>query len=231
MATTWKEVWAARRVESTSGDLLAQVMAADGLDTSFGKVAPEAWRRFVRETAGVMGICAGHSVFEVGCGAGAYLFDLYERGCEVAGLDWSPSLIGCARSIMTRAGFCSAEARELDPSKEYDFVVACGVFLYFPSVDYARDVLHRMVQKSRIGIMVLDVPDLAKRDESLAERRKLMGDEAYTRKYEGLDHLYFDKSWFAGALADFGIERIQIVDQSVEGYANSAYRYNVFAWR
>lgn len=230
MSTTWKEVWAGRRRSTADGTLLAQVMAADGLDTAFGSVTAESWRAFVRHTADVIGIYAGRSVFEVGCGGGAYLLDLYERGCEVAGLDWSPALIRCAEEVMPRGRFVVAEARELDASEQYDFVVSCAAFLYFPSLDYARDVLERMVRKSRLGIMVLDVPDLAKMVEALALRHHLMGDEAYARRYDGLKHLYMDKGWFRNILADLGMDRIQIDDQRIDGYANSAYRYNVFGW-
>jgi len=230
MPSTWKDVWASRSLDPGHGSLLAQVMAADGLDTKFGSVTEASWCAFVRRTAAVMGINAGSSVFEVGCGAGAYLLDLYERGCEVAGLDASPAMIRCAERVMPRGRWTVADAGELDPSEQYDFVAACGVFLYFPSFEYAADVLDRMVRKARNGILVLDVPDLDKEETAMALRRSILGEANYARKYDGLKHLYYPRNWFESRLSGLGIDRIQIEDQSIEGYANSTYRYNVFAW-
>ena len=169
-------------------------------------------------------------MFEVGCGAGAYLFELHQAGCEVAGLDASSALLHYAQEVMPRGRRLLAEADDLDPCEPFDFVVACGVFLYFPSLDYSREVLDRMVQKARHGVMILDVPDLAKRDEAMAPRRRMAGEEVYAQKYEGLNHLYFDKAWFETNLAALGVRRMRIEDQQIQGYANSTYRFNVFGW-
>jgi len=225
---TWKKVWDARQLPA-AGSLLARLMGADGLDTAFSTVGEEAWRRFVLETADAIGITPGCSVFEVGCGSGAFLYQLYQQGCTVAGLDASSALIGYARQAMPEGQWQLAEASQLDPSTKYDFVTSYGVFLYFPSLDYAQRVLERMLRKARHGVMVLDVPDLATRDQALAMRRRIAGEEAYASKYEGLEHLYISRSWFRSILADLNVADVRIKNQQIEGYANSAYRYNVFA--
>ena len=225
---TWKEVWDARQMPA-AGSLLERLMGADGLDTAFSSVGEEAWRRYVLETAAASGITPGCSVFEVGCGSGAYLYELYRQGCTVAGLDASSALIGYAGQAMPEGQWQLAEASQLDPSTKYDFVTSGSAFLYFPSLDYAQRVLERMVQKARHGVMVLDVPDLATRDQALATRRRIAGEDAYASKYEGLDHLYISRSWFRSTLADLNVADVRIKNQQIEGYANSAYRYNVFA--
>ena len=116
-------------------------------------------------------------------------------------------------------------------AERWDFVAACGVFLYFPSLDYARAVLGRMARKASRGVLVLDVPDLAKHEATETARRRRIGDAAYAAKYAGLSHLYIDKAWFETALRELGFGRIRIEDQAITGYANAASRYNVFAWR
>jgi len=50
MSRTWKEVWDSRRLDPCRGSTLAQLMAADGMDTGFGEPSEEAWRSFVLET-------------------------------------------------------------------------------------------------------------------------------------------------------------------------------------
>jgi trans-aconitate methyltransferase len=205
-------------------------MAADGLDTGFGDVDEASWRAFVRHTAAVAGLGAGDSVFEVGCGAGAYLYELSRTGCRVGGLDASEALLGYARAVMPEGRWSHGDASALDPAEPWDATVACGVFLYFPDLDYARAVLQRMARKARRVLMVLEVPDLAKRDATESMRRRLRGEAEYAAKYDGLSHLYMAKSWFETTLPELGFGKIRIEDQAIEGYANSAARYNVYAW-
>jgi SAM-dependent methyltransferase len=228
---TWKEIWAKRRIDESLGSELAQLMHADGLDTKFGAVSEESWRSFVRSSADQAGIVAGCTIFEVGCGAGAWIYDLYARGYAVAGLDRSPVLVDHARRVMPRGDWTCAEALDLDPSPPYDFVASCGVFTYFESLDYADAVLRKMIAKARRGILILDVPDLAKRTAAVAFRRGALGDEQYRERYSGLDHAYYDKEWFRRVLNEAGWPRIEIEDQNVEGYAHGAFRYNVIATR
>jgi SAM-dependent methyltransferase len=230
MAQNWKEVWEARQMDRTRGSVLAQLLAADGFDTGFGSLSESAWRQYVRQTAAAIGITPGASVFDVGCGSGAYLFELHQIGCRVAGLDASSALIRYANAVMPSGHWVCADAAELDISEPYDFVVASAVFLYFPSLGYSRCVLERMVAKARHGVLISDVPDLAKRALAMELRKREMGENAYVRRYAGLEHLYFDKAWFTTTLAALGVARARIEDQCVEGYANSAYRFNVFGW-
>lgn len=76
----------------------------------------------------------------------------------------------------------------------------------------------------------MGVPYLATRDQDMALRRRMAGEEVYAQKYEGLNHLYFDKAWFETNLAALGVRRMRIEDQQIQEYANSTYRFNVFGW-
>lgn len=229
MKQDWKSVWDARQLEPGQGSLLAQLMAADGLDTSFGKVSESKWRDYVNYTLRQFDASPPASVFEVGCGAGAYLYPLHEAGFKVAGLDYSSALLSCARTALPGADLHMAEACKLDTATRYDYVVSSGVFIYFPSVDYSARVLDLMLSKATKGIAVLDVPDRATRDACMADRRASFPPGEYASRYQGLEHLFFERDWFINRLQAAGAQDIKVVDQAIEGYANSAFRFNVFA--
>jgi predicted TPR repeat methyltransferase len=157
---SWREVWEKRSLDR-SRPLLEALMAADGLDTGYGSVGADNWSAFVVREAARLGLGPGRSVFEVGCGAGAFLYELDRLGCAVGGLDASSALVAIAREVFARGEFTCAEASALATEPQADVVLACGVFLYFPSLDYARGVLQRMAAKCRGALALYDLPDAA----------------------------------------------------------------------
>jgi trans-aconitate methyltransferase len=220
---SWQQVWAARQLDESIPSTLGRLLAADGHDTGFGDLTDASWRSHVHDVARRLGLEPGASVFDVGCGAGAFLFPLWEAGHVVGGLDASAALVDLASTALPDGRFLVADAADLDLDAPYDAVVSSGVFLYFPDLDYAARVLVRMAESARRGIAVLDVPDLAQRDEALRMRRGFMSEAEYEERYRGLDHLYFPREWFAETLG----RDADVWDQDIEGYANAAHRFNV----
>jgi trans-aconitate methyltransferase len=207
-------------------------MAADGYDTPFGKLGEDAWAGYVQHWAETVGLSRGESVFEVGCGAGAFLYELYRRGFDVAGIDLAPALIEAARKVMPEGRFNVGEASELSTEPPADLVLSCGVFIYFPSLEYARAALARMIDKARRAVIVLDLPDLALRERAVADRIAAAGGpEAYRARYEGLEHTYFDRGWFAEEMRKLGLVEVRTVDQDIPGYRNGAFRFNAWGYK
>lgn len=231
MSPTWREIWARRELDPALASTLAQLMKADGVNGEFGGIAEDAWRDFVRRIASALELEPGTSVFEVGCGAGAFLYELYGIGCEVAGSDQSAALVSYGRRAMPHGCFKVSEATSIDPAERHDVVVSCGVFHYFPSLDYACAVIARMTAKARRAIAILDVPDLARREQALALRRGALGEAAYEQKYRGLDHLYYDRGWLEEVARGCGLARTRIEDQAIPGYESGAHRFNAFGWK
>lgn len=229
MTARWKDVWAARTLDASKASMLERLMAADGLDTGFGNVTEPAWRAFVARTATILDIGQGSRVFEVGCGAGAFLYPLYEAGCVVGGLDQSAALISYASAAMPEGQWTQGDASALAPSEGWDVVLACGVFMYFPDPGYARGVIARMAAKATRSIALLDVPDVARQAEAMAFRRGAMGEAEYEAKYRGLDHLFYDRSWMTRVLVEVGAADVRIEDQQVSGYQNARFRFNAYA--
>lgn len=229
MTRTWKTVWDARTLDRAKPSVLERLMEADGLDTGFGNVSEASWRRFAIGIGTRVGASAGTRIFEVGCGAGAFLYPLYESGCTVGGLDQSAALIGFAREAMPNGQWTVADAADMASIDRSDIVLACGVFMYFASLEYARQVLAEMTKKAARKVAILDVPDLAKRDAALAFRRGSLGEAEYAARYAGLDHLFYERAWMQQTLVELGARSVVIEDQMVEGYQNAPFRFNAFA--
>jgi len=230
MTQNWKDIWNKRQLDPSRGSLLSQMMAANGYDTGFGDIDEQAWRDYVGHVGKVLNVSGVTSVFDVGCGTGAFLYPYFEQGCKVGGLDYSESLLKVASEVMPTLNTQQGEARNVDIEDQYDVVLSSGVFFYFPDLDYAQAVLERMVKKARRGIAILDIPDLAKKDEAMAIRKGEMSDEEYAKKYDGLNHLYFARDWFVDTLRQLGIEDVRVEDQNVARYSNSQYRFNVMGF-
>lgn len=226
---TWEEIWERRTLDPAAPSLLAALMAADGLDTGFGSVGEGHWRDCVARVAQELRLRPGDSVFEVGCGAGAFLLPLHEQGHPVAGIDRSSALVRYAGEAMPGGSFAVGDAAALDPAPQFDAVISFGVLMYFPDTAFADGVIAAMARKARRVVALLDVPDKAGEAEALAHRIATVGGEkAYRERYAGLDHLYYDRDWVAGQLRAAGLVNVQVESQWLAGYENARWRFN--AW-
>lgn len=228
MTAAWHGVWSRRNDSAgacASTDPLQRLIDLYGFDSGAGRIDAAAWRKHVGAMAVRLGIKPGDSVYELGCGAGAFLFALQELGANVAGMDYAQNLVDAARKALPGAAIAHGEASALPTDAHCDFVVANSVFHYFPDAAYAADVLHRMLDKARKAVAVLEVPDAALRTQAETRRRDLLSVEAYEAKYQGLDHLYLPRDWFTRQLAARGL-RCETFDQCVPGYAQNDFRFN-----
>lgn len=227
----WDEVWARRTLNDGAPSVLASLIAADGFDTALGGISDADWRAGVGRLETELELKSGESIFEVGCGAGAYLYPFYERGFKVAGVDRSATLIEYAKGAMPEGDFAATDAADVDPSDRFDVVISSGTFMYFESLDYARNVLERMVKKATRGVAILDSPDAAFQDQALAKRIEAAGGEAaYRAKFDGLEHMYYERDWLASEMRRCGLQRVATCNQWVNGYGNAAHRFNTWGF-
>jgi trans-aconitate methyltransferase len=220
----WKTIWN-RRGGATAALDLAGLVAADGFDQGAGHIAVDAWERYVAWVADGLKLAPGDSIFDVGCGAGAFVFPYFQAGHAVGGIDYSAALVAVAGRAMTGMDFSAREARELNPVPAYDVVVSNSVFHYFPDLGYAEDVLAKMIRKARKAVGVLELPNADLRDEAEASRAAALPPGEYEQKYRGLGHQYYSKRW----IEELGIRhgcRVQILDQRIDGYGNNRFRFN-----
>ena len=229
---SWKLIWARRRPLREGGTVLGRLLSADGYDTAYGRVTEQAWTEFVRSKILKLGARSDMSVYDVGCGAGAFIYDLYTSGFTVGGIDQSAVLINEARMYMPDGEFQVGDATEIDISQKFDIVLSCGAFLYFSTLEYAETVVNLMVAKARHAVALLDLPDRALRDAELKERQAALGgEEAYAHHYRGLAHLHFDRDWVRNKLIRSGLTDVEVEGQQVQGYRNGKYRFNAWGFK
>lgn len=219
----WRTIWNRRGAEAEL--TLAGLVAADGFDHGAGHIAVDAWERYVGRVAGWLGLTPGDSIFDVGCGAGAFVYPYFQAGHVVGGIDYSAALVAVAGRAMTGMDFSAREARELDPAPACDIVVSNSVFHYFPDLGYAEDVLEKMIRKARKAVGVLELPNADLRAEAETARAAALPPGEYEKKYGGLRHQYYSKRWIEELGARHGC-RVQIIDQQIDGYGNNRFRFN-----
>lgn len=237
VSNNWLNVWGKRKVQSDvidSQNILLELIRADGFDTGYGDYSVEQWNIMVAGAAKRLGINEKVKVLEVGCGAGAFLYQLYTlKKCEIAGIDYSSSLIECARKYLSNGTFTVSEATKIPyPDASFDVILSHGVFFYFPDIKYANEVLIEIHRKLKPGgkICLMDINDIStKQFYHETRRQNYINKEAYEKKYTGLDHLFFDKEMLRKDLQKFGFTNISFFKHDVPAYINSKFRFNLTA--
>jgi hypothetical protein len=137
-------------------------------------------------------------------------------------------LVDSAKKMFQSENFLVQDALDLNEDPLYDYVVAFSVFFYFPDYEYANVVLEKMYKKARKGILVLDVPNLQTKLDCETMRRGTMDPFEYAEKYDGLNHLYYDKNFFLKFAEQNNIQEIIIQRQNIRNYINNDFRFNCF---
>ncbi|MEH2068031.1 MAG: methyltransferase domain-containing protein [Nostoc sp.] len=231
MRNNWQKIWNNRQISSADKPILEQLIAIDGFSSPFGQLSEtEAWMEYLERIVTKLKIELQDSIFEVGCGSGAFLYPFYQKRHKVAGIDYAENLVKIALSAMPKADIKVCEAIDIHEQEQFDLVIANGVFLYFYDYDYAAKVIKIMIKLARKSIGILDIPNLYKKEEDMNRRRETIGEEEYNKQYQFLEHLYYDKNYFYQLLVNEPVN-IKIENQYIANYGNNAYRFNVFIFK
>jgi len=220
----WREIW--NKSDRIDDYILETLIKADGFDSGAGSFTLKNWKTYIQDFYNILSIKSNESVFDIGCGSGAFVYPIYLSGIKVGGIDYSAPLIDLANRVMKNCDFQQIEALKMDFKIKYDFVISHSVFHYFKNLEYAEDVIEKMLLKSTKRIGIFDINDKSKKSEYDKVRMGKMNKHEYAKKYEGLDHLFFEKKWFEEIAKKYGVE-IKIFDQKFKGYSNSKLRFNV----
>ncbi|MEI6534174.1 MAG: class I SAM-dependent methyltransferase, partial [Verrucomicrobiaceae bacterium] len=132
------------------------------------------WSDFCRRTAEFVKISDGDSVFEAGCGSGAFLDELLRFSkVRVAGVDIAAELVRIAQQRVP-GDFRVGDVQDLSfaASGSFDKVVSHGVFLYLPCLEAARRAAMEMVRLTKPGgivyIGLMNDPERIRNSEAAA---------------------------------------------------------------
>lgn len=235
---SWSKVW--NKKERVHDAVLAALIKADGFDTVGGDFSVHDWKEYTLFLASKLDIGINDTLYEVGCGSGAFIYPLFVAGHKVGGCDYSQPLIELAQTIIANnkfvnnqvfsTEFACTDALFLDTKEKYNIVFSHSVFQYFSSLEYAASVLDVMNSKSKSKIAIFDVNDKTKESIYHEIRAEGLTPEEYQEKYNGLEHLFYEKDWFE-IFAENNNFDIEIFDQGFEKYSNSKLRFNVIMTR
>ncbi len=219
----WKEIWNnKKRIEDYILELLISSNGFNSKNTEFTVLN---WKKYTNKLYKKIGISSGDSIFEVGCGSGAFLYPLFCRGHFISGLDYSQVLVNLANKLIVNRFICE-EAINLEVDDKFDIVLSHSIFFYFTNLQYAEDVIKKMIQKSNKKIVILDINDSTKKESYHQIRASLIGIKKYKKKYDGLEHLFYDKNWFKEIAKKYNLD-IKIFDTSYKKYPMSEFKFNV----
>jgi SAM-dependent methyltransferase len=219
---TWNDIWCQRSDEPMSMSHL-DLLKANGYDNLRSALIPDTLEIAQDFYLSIIRPSITDTFYEVGCGSGAFLYGLKKKGYAVSGMDLSANLVEIAK-INVNDTITSGNASDLDVREKHDHVMAFGLFLYFPSLEFAENILEKMILKANRTVSLYDIPDLAKMEDCENMRRKTTPN--YDKDYAGLKHLYFSKQWFCD-FAQRNRLHLTIFDQVIPGYENGKYRFCV----
>lgn len=228
MNEKWREIWRQRNTSDWNSLDLKQLIDLDGFDSGAGKIEVDDWREYARRILKKLSITNGNSVYEVGSGCGAFLYALRELlDIDVSGCDYSEALIKTAQRVFPGQDFKCIDAVDIDPHIKKDFLISNAVFHYF-DLNYAREVLIKMLQKTNIGgaVCILEIPDINTRDQAENIRSTSLSNDEYKKKYDGLHHTYYERSWFVSIAEEHGL-KCETFDGCIPNYAQNQYRFGV----
>lgn len=218
----WNDIWKGRKAEHGKLEY-TDLLALNGYDMAQSNLNPTNLPAAQELYAKEIGLERGDDIYEVACGAGAFMHYWSTLGHPVGGSDISASLIDCATAALPHGDWALADAETFPVGRRWDHVTSFGLCMYI-SPETLKTMIGRMIMKARRSISIYDIPDLSKKAQCEDERRRLIPD--YDEKYQGLGHHYHSKeeltTWFEG----LGLN-CKIWDQEIPGYENAKWRFNL----
>jgi len=226
---SWAKFWEERGRSHPDDDPIA----IDGWDYGISLMGLEEAKELQEQVARELNLVPQSKFLEVGCGAGMFLGYLSRQLERAVGCDLSESMLRRARRIKKDLEIHVAEASYLPyGSNQFDAILVYSVFHYFPSNEYANRVLSELyrVCRKKGRIWIGDIPDRSQKRQALLHREKMMKQSTPKWLWPNvgpLEQRFYRKEFFVEFCENKECE-YRIEKQSVEGYVQGKYRYNVY---
>ena len=241
----WKKVWEGREgltkeflEENKDSEIItyAKLKKLDGFDVSVDN--ENAYNSFLDEFEAMFDMLKKltvdkgeiRSVYEVGCGSGANLYLFRNRIKEFSGggSDFSEKQIETAKTVFPEMeDLKNLEAVNIPIEPRYDVVMSESVFQYFPSDEYAGEVVDKMIAKAKKIVYIGEICDAVYEEEQMAARRAKI--ENYDEVYKGLGRKFYSREFFE-ALAAKHNKSIKFTACENEEYVNGKYMFNCYIY-
>lgn len=153
---TWQEIWTQKGAVAGSKEDALEMGGWNKTITSAEEIAGK--------IVDFLDIKPDDKVLEIGCGTGglAQYID-----CEYVGIDYSKTSVAKCMEFFQKTAFY-AEANNLPfKDKYFDKCFAYGCFMYFPSMEYAEQVVSEMRRVTKGGIFIGEMPRESKEKKHL----------------------------------------------------------------
>lgn len=120
-------------------------------------ISLDAWDQVVLATSDLLNIQPADSVFDAGCGCGAWLDSLErqfpQKMLEISGLDFASGLIDIANRRLPQGKWRVGDARQYTdiPDDSFDVSVSFGVFFYFDGIEEVQAGFEELVRVTKPG--------------------------------------------------------------------------------
>jgi len=79
----WKKIW--NKDDRINQIMLECLIKADGFDSGAGSFTLEDWEKYTQEHFKRLGVNSSDTIYDVGCGSGAFVYSLYLQKHTVGG--------------------------------------------------------------------------------------------------------------------------------------------------
>ena len=225
----WTKIWNSRFLtiknkKSFHSTNLKNSLMLNGHRDGAGFISLNNWKKYGEYLKNFFEILPEASIYEVGCGAGAFLY-LFRENYKIGGCDYSNSLVKYCKKLLPnfKSNILNMNATKIKIADKYDFVIAHGLFHYLTLKD-ATFILKKMIKKSKKNCLVLDVPDHYYKKKYINLRKKKTFN--YFKKYQGLEHTFYSKFFFTKIAKENNCE-IFFFRSKIKNYKQGIYRFNL----
>lgn len=186
---------------------LRQLISLDGFDIGAGEVTEDAWLDGVSKIRSELAPRPGNSLFEIGCGSGAFMRALGDD-LKYTGIDLSTELVEIAQKAVPGGDFyvwdlnrTGGKLPKWEPTQTFDFCLIHGV-LHYLDIETALETVRESLRLTSRKVFIGEIPNSSTRTESEEFRRESLPDGDYSAKYSLLEHTYFAEEVFQSIATD-----------------------------